>query len=262
MKSLRIFLACVLFSSLSPGLAANAGGSAADQAAVMDETALRPLLNAYLGLTREYFQGVARGLTVISLTNEAKSGDWAAIKPLLSALDKSGVNAAAAWFARPDGSYSTVEEGLIRHNLKDRVYFPRLMAGEDVRGELVISKSTGKRSAVFAVPVKRAGKVIGALGVSLDMEEVSRKLAEVLGLPDNMVFYALDTKGQVSLHRKQDLLFVFPSDLGSPTLEKAVKEMFSKPEGTVSYNFQGRKTVLFKKSDFTGWVYVLGVIAE
>ena len=116
------------------------------------------------------------------------------------------------------------------------------------------------RSFVIAVPVKNNGKVVGALGVSVSAEDMSKTIAEKLGLPENMLFYALDTKGQVSLHPNSNLLLVFPSDLGSNTLDSAVKKMLSEQEGYVSYEFRGKKDVVFKKSQLTGWTYAIGVV--
>jgi C4-dicarboxylate-specific signal transduction histidine kinase len=182
------------------------------------------------------------------------------MKGLLTEFANSGINAAAVWFARPDGSYYSVEKGLTGQNLRDRTYFPRLMAGNDVVGDLVISKSTGERSAILAAPVLKGGKIIGALGVSLSVTKMSRMLQEKMDMPENIVFYALDPKGRISLHKQSDLLFVFPSDLGSKSLNKAVSEMLSKKEGTVSYEFRGKKVVDFRKSGLTGWVYAIGVV--
>jgi hypothetical protein len=189
-----------------------------------------------------------------------RSGEWDTMKGLLTKFSKSGINASAVWFAYPDGSYYTVEKGLTDQNLRDRSYFPVLMAGNDVVGYLVISKTTGKRSAVIAVPVNKDEKVIGALGVSLSVEEMSRMLEGKMDLPKDMVFYALDAKGQTSLHRISSLLFAFPSDMGSKTLKKAVDEMLSKKEGVVKYDFHGKKTVVFKRSGLTGWIFAMGVV--
>lgn len=222
---------------------------------------LRLILNGYAAYAEEQFAGTLRGLKLLSYTEEVKSGKWADMKGLLDRFDKTGINAAAVWFARPDGSYYTVQKGLEPRKLADRPYFPALMAGKDVVGHLIISKSTGARSAVIAVPVKNNnGKVIGALGVSVSEKDMSKTIDEKLGLPENMIFYALDTKGQVSLHTKSSLLQVFPSDLGSPTLNDAIKEMLSKQEGEVSYEFQGKKNVVFKRARLTGWTYAIGVV--
>jgi hypothetical protein len=222
---------------------------------------VRILLNTYTALAEEHFNGILRGLKILAVTEEARNGDWNALKGPLTEFSRSGINAAAVWYARTDGSYYTVEKGLTDQNISDRPYFPRLTAGNNVVGDLIISKSTGKRAAVIAVPILEDGKVIGALGVSVSADEVSRMLQEKMALPRDIVFYALDAKGQCSLHRESSLLFAFPSDLGSKTLKEAVKEMLSRQEGIVRYEFHGEKTVFFKRSQLTGWVFAVGVVA-
>jgi hypothetical protein len=230
--------------------------------AASDEAGMHSLLNAYSALADEHLGSVLRGLRLLASTTEVESGRWETMQGLLARFDKSGIAAAAVWYALPDGRYYSVEKGLTGESLADRPYFRELAAGKEVVGELVISRSTGKRSAVFAVPVMRDGKMAGALGVSLSVDELSGLLNKKMGLPPDFVFYALDTKGRVSLHGKPELLFAYPSDLGSKTLDVAVKKMMSEKEGVVRYNFQGQKTVYFKKSPLTGWVYALGVITR
>ena len=74
-----------------------------------------------------------------------------------------------------------------------------------------------------------------------------------------MIFYALDEQGQTALHRAGELIFVFPSDVGSATLSDAVKTMQSQAEGVVHYRYGGsERTALFQRSQLTGWVFVLG----
>jgi hypothetical protein len=115
------------------------------------------------------------------------------------------------------------------------------------------------RTAIVAVPIKKIGKIIGALGASLAVEDISRMLDEEMGLPENMFFYALDQKGQTSLHRMSALLFAYPSDMGSKSLTKTVGQMLAEPEGVVTYDFYGERTVVFKKFPLTGWVFVIGI---
>lgn len=264
MKTVRTIFAAValvLIFSLPASSAQGIDKSPTKKSGATQASDLRLILNGYAAYTEEHIAGTLRGLKLLSYTNEMKSGKWPAMKGLLARFDKSGINAAAVWYARPDGSYYTAGDGLAAHTLADRPYFPTLMAGRDVVGYLVISKSTGARSFVIAVPVKNnKGKVAGALGVSVSEKDMSKTIDEKLGLPENMIFYALDTKGQVSLHTKSSLLQVFPSDLGSPTLNDAIKEMLSKKEGEVSYEFQGKKKVVFRRSQLTGWTYAIGVV--
>jgi len=134
------------------------------------------------------------------------------------------------------------------------------MAGEEIIGDLVLGKSTGKRTAVVAVPVRENGKIIGAIGTSLSVEDISKMIDEKMGLPDNMTFYALDQKGQTSLHKVSALIMAYPSDMGSKSLAKTIEEMLARPEGAVTYDFYGERMVVYKKSRLTGWVYALGVV--
>ena len=221
---------------------------------------LRLILNSFAALGEGHVENVLRGLRIISVTEEARSGEWEKMRELLAEFDRSGIKAAAVWFVLPDGSYYMVGKGLTDQNLSDRPYFPRIMAGEEITGDLVIGKVTGMRNAVVAVPVKKNGKIIGALGASLALEEMSRMFDEKMGLPHNMFFYALDQKGQTSLHRVSALLFAYPSDMGSKSLAKTVEEMLVKPEGEVTYDFYGERSVVFKKFPLTGWVFVIGIV--
>ncbi len=215
-------------------------------------------LNGYAALVEQGFAHIRNGLRILAATDNASSGDWNRIKEPLAVFAKGAPTSAAVWFARPDGSYFTVEGGLTGQNLKNRDYFPRLMAGKEVAGDLVVSKSTGKRSTIIAVPVEAGGRVIGALGVSIAMEKVAGRIEDQLRFPADVMFYALDGRGQIALHRESTLLFEFGTELGSPTLAEAVKEMLAKPTGVVHYEFEGaQRTAIFKRSEATGWVFAL-----
>lgn len=232
------------------------------QAAVVEQTfALDAAvtLDAYSTAVESRIGGVLAATRTLAATEEARSGEWARMRVPLSVLDANVTERAAVWYARPDGSYFTVEKGLTGETLRERAYFPSLMAGRDVAGALVVSKSTGKRSLIVASPVLLAGKVVGAVGVSLDAAKFAASLDRAIRFPPDVVFYALDDQGRTALHRAGDLIFVFPSDVGSPTLSDAVKTMLSKPEGVVHYTYAGSdRTAAFRRSTLTGWVFVLG----
>lgn len=225
----------------------------------MKTAELRLLLNAFGALGEGQIENVLERLKIIATTREARSGEWEKMRGLLAELEKSGIKAAAVWFARPDGSYYSLAQGLTGKNLRNRDYFPGLMAGADVTGALVISRSTGKRTVIVAVPIRRKGKVIGALGTSLAVEEISKRLDEQMGLPENIIFYALDPKGRTALHRITARLFGYPSDMGSRSLTKSVRRMLAEPEGEVTYDFYGRRKVVFRKFSLTGWTYAIGI---
>jgi len=225
-----------------------------------DTSDLRVFMNSFAALGEGHIESVLRDLRLMSATEEARSGEWEKMRGLLAEFAGSDIKAAAVWFALPDGSYYTVKEGLTGLALRDRQYFHRLMAGGEIIGNLVLSKTTGKRTAVVAVPVRRNGKIIGALGASLSVEDISRMIDEKMGLPEGMIFYALDQQGRTSLHRVSALLFAYPSDMGSKGLAKTVAEMLVEPEGVVTYDFYGERKVIFKKFPLTGWVFAIAAV--
>ena len=217
----------------------------------------RATLSALVAFADEYIGGVLNGLRLLSVTEPVIKGDWETMKPLLSKLAENV--SGTVWFARPDGTYFTAEKGLAEQKINDRPYFDPLMKGQVIAGELVISRSTGKKSAVIAVPVLRGGRVTGAVGTSLYLDDMAGLIDEKLDLPEDMTFYALDGHGRTALHRDPGMMFEFPGAQDSRTLAKAAGEIISKEEGIALYEFSGMsKTVFYKRSALTDWHFALG----
>lgn len=171
-------------------------------------------LSAVVALVEARFEGLMSSMQVLALTQEVRGRDWGNIEGLLTKLSQTSIPL-LAWFARPDGSYFAVGTGLAAGNLSDRPYFPLVMAGEMTVGDLVVSKATGVKSIVATVPVWEAGRIVGALGVSVFAAELSRIIAEAIGLPEELVFYAVNGDGQIALHSNPDLIMQEASKLPS-----------------------------------------------
>jgi methyl-accepting chemotaxis protein len=162
-------------------------------------------VTAAVALTEAHVEGLVTSMQVMALTDEVKSADWDTMEPLLAEFKDNSIPL-VAWFALPDASYYTVDSGLASGNLSDRVYFPKVMSGEIAIGDLIVSKSTGIKSTVAVVPVKDGNDVIGALGVSIYLDELSQSIVTDLGLSDDMVFYAVNADGMIALHSDADMI--------------------------------------------------------
>jgi hypothetical protein len=162
-------------------------------------------VSAAASLTEARIEGLVMSMQVMALTDEVKSADWATMEPLLTEFEDGSIPL-VAWFALPDASYYTVDAGLASGNLSDREYFPVVMDGDVAVGYTVVSKSTGKESTVAAVPVKDGNNVIGALGVSIYLDELSQRIVSDLGLSDDMVFYAVNADDVIALHSDTDMI--------------------------------------------------------
>ncbi|MFA6921917.1 MAG: cache domain-containing protein [Gallionella sp.] len=219
------------------------------------------LLSAFMSYTDLRINSVQQSLEILAATNETVSGKWENMKDLLSVYQKSDGDL-IVWYVRTDGTYYTVDKGLMNVSLSDRSYFPALMAGQKITGSLVISKSTGQRSAVIAVPVRQNGKVVGAIGASVFLDRLAEKINSMLDLRADATFFALAPNGLTTLHRKTERHFLDPRELGSETLKAAVNEMFAGTSGEVSYEFDNAiKNTLYRTSPVTQWKFAIAYTA-
>lgn len=220
----------------------------------------RVALAAFMSLSDGHLRKMADSLRLISESAVARSADWQRIREPLKAVEKSNVSA-VLWFALPDGSYWTLEQGRVTENLASRPYFPRVLAGQSVIGELVASRSTGKSVAIVAVPIIRPDKsVAGVLGASVHLDLLSALIRQEMSLDDSMIFYTFDAAPLLALGWDAGLIFVDPTKLGE-AVGNAIKEMLSQEQGTVTYTFRERKrTVLYRKSSLSGWWHAFGVV--
>jgi hypothetical protein len=188
-------------------------------------------VSALVALTDNHIESYMNAMEPLAMTEEVRSGDWDEMVAILAEVQETQVEG-IEWYVLPDGSYYTIALGKTDKNLSDRPYFPGLMAGNKVLGDLLFSKATGKKSIMAAVPVKREGEVVAGLGVSIFLDDLSTTLAEELQLPANMVFYATNEEGIVALHSDTELIFTENPDVP--------------------------KDAVFETSPLTGWSFALG----
>ncbi|WP_212786191.1 PDC sensor domain-containing protein [Ferrigenium kumadai] len=242
---------------ISPSSIAKSPVASSSVAQSQHEADAQSLLSAFVSYTDLRMKGVQQSLETLASTTEARSAKWENMKPLLSSYQRSDAGL-IVWFVRPDGTYSTVDKGPMDVTLSDRDYFPALMSGQKIMGALVISKSTGQRSAVIAIPMEKNGKIIGAIGASLFLDKLSEQVDSALALRPDAAFFSLAPNGRSTLHKQTDRRFVDPRELGSETLKKAANEMLSNPEGETTYEFDNAtKKAIYRTSPLTQWKFVI-----
>lgn len=216
-------------------------------------------LGAYRGMVEEHASGILRSLHVLAESNELRSAKEVEFKPMLSRFSEDLPTDATTWFVFPDGNYfATQVAGMAEQNLKDRHYFPILMSGKKVFGDLVISKSTGHRSVIVAVPVVSQGKVVGGVGVSLRVHLLSDLVDKRMELPETEYFYALERDTRIVLHRKSERMFKTPTDVGDEALGEQFKRELQKERGRFEYELNGKKIAsIFEFSPALGWYFFI-----
>jgi hypothetical protein len=208
-------------------------------------------VNAAQALSDQQLGSIQGSLAVLATSSEVQSLDWESMHPLLSTLQEH-CPPCAIWFALPDGTYYTAETGLMDQTLKDRAYFGPLLDGENVLGDVVVSKSTGQLSAIIAVPISKDGQVVGALGASVFANNMAEYLAASLELPTGMSLLVLTADGQTLCATSAD----------GPKWAEAIKsDSFKDAAGTVLLNIPDKAPVLvvYRVSAFNGWRYLVGM---
>lgn len=259
-----ILIACLISSTCSknsakttspaPGLPALA---TVEGFPIYSDTLISAMIHMVDGTIMEQ-QGILKALLQLP---QVQRCDWEGMKKTIAAFQESWGDRGIYWFALPSGRYYTVEKGLLDRTLNDRPYFSELLAGKSVAGVLVVSKSTGKKSTVTAMPILNAQKqMIGALGATMFLEKLDERLASALSLPEGTLFYALAKDGTTVLHQKLSLVFDNPLNQDSPTLKASAEKMLAAESGEVEYEFNGfRRTVRYKSSPLTGWRFAIGL---
>ncbi len=200
-------------------------------------------------------------LQALAASEEVRTTQWESMRRLFTDFQQAWGEAGIYWFVLPDGNYYTVEKGLVGQSLADREYFPRVMSGEAVIGSLVVSRSTGQKSAVMVVPVMdELGQVIGGVGASVFLEKLNEALGQALSLPEGMFFYVLAPDGTTTLHYNFAMIFENPLEMDSPSLQSAAEVMLTTASGEVEYEYNGfQKRVRYLASSLTQWRFALGI---
>jgi polar amino acid transport system substrate-binding protein len=230
--------------------------SAGTPASALDEEQADLALDILSAETDGQLEAVLRPLEIIALTSEAHTGEWENIRPFLVVLEEKEPDA-RTWYALPNGSYYTVVDGLTSASLKDRSYFPVVLAGNETVGIVVVSHSTGKNAAIVAVPIKTQDTVTGVMGASVYLDTMTETIRAELG--GKFIFYAIDTEHKFALHSDKAQISRNITTIGpDSSFGRAIDTMLTQNSGTVEYEDGGiHYEAKFQSDSLTGWRLVV-----
>ncbi|MDK2809114.1 MAG: methyl-accepting chemotaxis protein [Clostridiales bacterium] len=123
-------------------------------------------------------------------------------------------------------------------DLSDREYFKNCMRGEAAVSDILISRNTGNRIEVIAVPIKKNGTVEGVLAVSINISYINSVLSNVK-IGKNGYAFLIDKDGNFIYHPDEKLIGTNLTDRNVPELTNALSSMGAKESGEISYCYQG-----------------------
>ncbi|GIU00039.1 hypothetical protein TSL6_05450 [Sulfurovum sp. TSL6] len=215
-------------------------------------------LNAASNYLDNVLMNTLASLELIASTPEAKNGDWKGIKRYLKQLK--AVTPGVYFYVLPDGNYYSVTLDYTNLNLSNRGYFKSLFAGNPVMGFTIYSRSSGKKSALMAAPITIDGKVPGALGASIFLDELHDKLNHEFALPDEYTWFVLNSEGISMLDNDSDFIFMNALKQGSESLHDAVSEALKSESGPVQYELDSLRHGYYQKLPNMEWWMFLAKI--
>ena len=156
------------------------------------------ILSAYASQADVRLEAVLQNLKTLALTQEVRSGNWDNMQKLITEFQAQNPFL-LVFYIHPDGSYYTAKMGLTTKNLSDRAYFPGLMQGKDVVGDIVVGKTSGKKSFIIGTPVTNDGTITGAMGAAVYAENLTAAMENSMPIPQSLVIIATDSKNTLAL---------------------------------------------------------------
>lgn len=214
------------------------------------------LVQSYARIIKLWQDERTRELEQLANSALLETLDWDRIEPFLQRqIERSDSSHLIYFVATPDGNYNTTKHRNAG-NLANRDYFPRVLAGETVISDPIISISTGEKIIVIATPIWNAEKslVIGLLGLSIDLIEIYNNVDKFHKVhPDSNVFI-VDKQGYFLTHYTTSLIMEARLQDYFPYWDTLLKEQ----AGSFSQIYEGisYRTFFHKLSGTENWTII------
>ncbi len=199
-------------------------------------------------------------LKTIALLDKIRSMDWKLQQPILQ-RQVEGLNFLDIAVVEPDGTarYSNGST----NQLGDREYVKKALNGEVNVSDLLISRVTNEIVLMYAAPIEKDGKVIGALIGRRDGNALS-EIIDDIGYGDEGYSYIINSNGTIIAHpdREKVLNQFNPSEevkkdksltSMSTLLQKALKDK----KGVSTYSLEGNDLYAgFAPIEGTDWIFI------
>ena len=202
----------------------------------------------------ERINGYRYELESLAATVEQRSVQWETQVPLLQTVADRGSRYMMLFTSDVTGTYKTTLGGA--GNISAREYFPRVISGETVVSDPVVSLSTGKTTVVVGTPIKNGDKVVGALFGSVEVEEIQSVLNLIKAGQTGYAFL-VNQEGLVISHRDPSLVLSL-NLLEDDHLRTIGQAILQGEPGTDTYTYEGEEKML-AYSPVTGTNWFLAV---
>jgi methyl-accepting chemotaxis protein len=263
-KLITYFSILTLLSAIMLGVIAAIGAS--NSLTKEAENSLTLLSSEVSKLTESRLETQKRTLEMIVLREDIQSMDWKKQQPILQRyVEKTNFLDIAV--VGPDGiaKYS----GGSTNQLGDREYVKKALNGEKNVYEFVVSRSTNEVVLMFATPIEKDGKVVGALIGRRDGNSLS-DITDDVRYGNEGYAYIINSKGIVIAHpdREKVLKQFNPieevkNDKNLTSLATLFQKILTEKSGVSTYSFESNDMYAgYSSIKGTDWIFVIAANEE
>jgi len=225
------------------------------------EKALRSLAFEAARVTESRIETNKKSLEMLAKREDIQTMDWTIQKPILENQLRN-TNFLDIGVVQPDGTaYYT--DGSIS-NLADRTHVIKALKGEANISDLLVSRITSEIVLMYAVPIERDGKVVGAL-VGRRAGEALSEIIEDTGYGESGYAYMINSTGTVTAHPDKDkVLNQFnpieeaKNDNSLASVANLFDKILKERTGVSQYSFQGKELYAgYAPVNGSDWIIVI-----
>lgn len=205
-----------------------------------------------------WLQARVQEMQIISRIDGIETGSWDQAGPILRKQEKSLSQYYEGFLlANPDGSAYFSSGAQV--NIKDRQYFKDALQGKTVISDPVISKATGSKVSVVAIPILKGGRVNAVLGGVIKTDVLS-EMAKKFKASENSYSYIIQRDGVCVAHPQADLVLKLNQFKLNNKMSEIGNKMVALQTGLDRYSFNGAdKLVAYAPIPITGWSLAVSV---
>ncbi|SMP42963.1 methyl-accepting chemotaxis protein [Anoxynatronum buryatiense] len=167
----------------------------------------------------------------------------------------------------PDGTTYTYDGVVI--NLGDRDYVQRAFNGESAMSDLTVARSTDELSLLYAVPINRQGRIVGALVARASGDALSDLIVD-MGYGTQGYTYMINNEGVIVAHIDRELVLdqmnaieLAKEDSSYESAAQLMQQILAEGTGVSTYSFRGNDLYsAYTPVDGTEWTIVMTALEE
>lgn len=212
-------------------------------------------------LTKSRIETQKMSLEMLALREDIQSMDWQIQQPVLQGQLKK-TNYLAIAVVHPDGT-ANYSDGTT-NQLGDREYVKKALNGEANVSDLIVSRVTNGVVLMYAAPIEKDGKVVGALIGRRDGNALS-DIAKDTGYGNDGYGYMINSKGTVVGHPDRDKVLNQFNPIGEVKDNKSLeslatlfKKILEEKKGVSDYSFEGKDLYAgYAPIENSDWTFII-----